>query len=178
MFTRTRIALALTLIALPGAISAQQQEQPSEEVRTLLQEAAQIQQQLAPVQQQALGDEAVQQGQQQAADALRAAMIEMNPEMAASIERLEAIMQEAQLAQATGDQETIASLTQEAQQLQPQVMEAQAKALDHPDVQPRVAAFQKQLQDKMVELDPDAAPLLERLSQIEEALEKASEGRG
>lgn len=171
MFSRTRTALLLAFLAFPATLSAQQQLPP--EVQQLLAEAQQIQQQLQPVQEQALQDEAVQQGQQRAADAVRAAMIGADPAMEAKIERLEAIMQEAQQAQAAGDQATIVALTQEAQQLQPQLAQAQAAALEHPDVQPQLEAFQKQLRDKMTEIDPDARPLLDRLAQLEEQLDEA-----
>ena len=172
MYSRIRTALVLAFLAFPAALSAQQQELPPE-VQELLAEAQQIQQQLQPVQQQALQDEAVQQGQQRAADAVRAAMISADPTMEAKIERLEAIMQEAQQAQTTGDQATIVALTQEAQQLQPQLAEAQAAALQHPDVKPELEAFQKQLRDRMTEIDPNARPLLDRLAQLEQQLDEA-----
>ena len=172
MFSRTRTALLLAFLAFPAALSAQQQQLPPE-VQELLAEAQQIQQQLQPVQEQALQDEAVQQGQQRAADAVRAAMISADPTMEAKIDRLEAIMQEAQQAQAAGDQATIVALTQEAQQLQPQLAEAQAAALQHPDVLPQLEAFQKQLRDRMTEIDPNARPLLDRLAQLEQQLDEA-----
>lgn len=172
MFSRSRtIALVMACAAFPAALSAQQQTEPPQEVQELLQEAQQIQQQLAPVQQQALADEEVQAGQQRAADAVRAAMIAADPTMETKLDRLEAIMAEAQQAQMTGDQETIVALTQEAQQLQPELAEAQAVALEKPEVESEIAAFQKQLRDKMAEIDPDARPLLDRLAQLEERLE-------
>jgi hypothetical protein len=178
MFTRTRMAIVLALAVTPAALSAQEQQAPSPEVQQWLTEVQQIQMQLQAVTEEALQDEAIQAEQQRAADAVRAVMIQLDPTMDAKIERFEAIMQEAQLAQATNDQQTIATLTQEAQQLQPQIVEAQAKALEHPDVEPRVTAFQKQLRDKMVELDPEAKPLLDRLAQLEEQLREAMERQG
>ena len=177
MLTRIRTALVLTFIAVPGAVSAQQ-AQPPEEIQKLLQEAAQIQQQLVPVQQQALGDEAVQQGQQRAADAIRGAMIEADPSLEAKLDRVEAIMVEAQQAQSTGDQQAIAALTQEIQQLQPGLQAAQTKALEKPEVQTEVEAFEKQLKAKMVELDPQSKALLDRLGQIEVELERAAARQG
>ncbi|MBR9989229.1 MAG: hypothetical protein KFH98_05695 [Gemmatimonadetes bacterium] len=178
MFSRTRAAIVLALAATPVALNAQQQAEPPQEVQEWLAEVQQIQQKLQPVQEQALQDEAIQQEQQRAAEAVRAVMIQLDSTMDAKIERFEAIMQEAQFAQATNDQQTIAALTQEAQQLQPQIMEAQAQALEHPDVEPRVAAFQKQLRDKMTELDPDTKPLLDRLDQLEGQLRAAFERQG
>lgn len=178
MFSRTRIAFLLAFAATPLAVNAQQQTQPPPEVQEWLQEVDQIQRQLQPVQQQALQDETIMQEQQRAADAVRAAMIRLDPTVEAGIDRLEAIMQEAQQAQATGDQQKIVALTQEAQQLQPQLAQAQAQALADPAVETQLAAFQKQLRDKMVEIDPDARPLLDRLAQLEERLEEAVRRQG
>lgn len=177
MLTRTRTAVLLALAALPATLSAQQQE-PPQEVQEIMAEVQQIQQQLQPVQEQALMEEDIQEGQQRAADAVRAAMVERDPSMEASIDRLEAIMQEAQAAQAAGDQEKIMALTQEAQQLQPRIAEAQEAAMALPHVESEVAAFQKQLRDKMAELDPDARPLLDRLAVLEERLREAVRGQG
>lgn len=173
MFSRVRTAVLLALVASPVALNAQQQTEPPQEVQEWLTEMQQIQQQLQPVQQQALQDETIQQGQQRAAEAVRTAMIEKAPEMEAKLERLETIMAEAQQAQAAGDQEKIMALTQEAQQLQPQLAQAQTEALALPEVESQVTAFQQQLRDKMVELDPAAKPLLERLAVLEERLQEA-----
>ena len=177
MFSHTRTALILAFAAFPATLSAQQAE-PPQEVQEMMAEVQQIQQQLQPVQQQALMDAGVQAGQQRAADAVRTAMIEKDPAMEARLDRLEAIMQEAQQAQAAGDSEKIAALTQEAQELQPQIVAAQEEALARPEVELEVAAFQKQLRDKMAELDPEARPLLERLAQLEERLQEAARRQG
>lgn len=178
MFSGTRFAFLLAFAATPVALNAQQQGQPPQEVQEWLQEVEQIQQQLQPVQQQALQDETIMQEQQRAADAVRAAMIRLDPAVEARIDRMETIMQEAQQAQAAGDQQKIIALTQEAQQLQPQLAQAQAQALAEPEVETQVAAFQKQLRDKMAEIDPEARPLLERLAQLEERLEEAVRRQG
>jgi hypothetical protein len=178
MFSPRRVAVLLAFAVFPAALHAQQQSEPPQEVQEWLEEVEQIQQQLAPVQQQALADESVQQGQQRAADAVRAAMIAADPSMEAKIDRLEAIMQEAQQAQVSGDAEKIVALTQEAQQLQPQIAQAQAAALAQPEVESQVAAFQKQLRDKIVEIDPDTRPLLDRLAQLEERLQEAVRRQG
>jgi uncharacterized phage infection (PIP) family protein YhgE len=179
MFSRTRTAILLAFAVSPAALSAQQQPtEPPKEVQALLEEVQQIQQQLQPVQQKALQDETVQQGQERAADAVRAAMIKADPTIEPRLDRLETIMKEAQQAQAAGDQEKIAALTQEAEQIQPQVQQAQAAALEHPDVEPEIAAFQKLLRDKMAELDPEARPLLDRLAQLEEQIQAAVRRQG
>jgi hypothetical protein len=173
MFSRIRTALLLAIVASPAGLNAQQQTEPSQEVQEWLSEMQQIQQQLQPVQQQALQDEAIQQEQQRATEAVRAAMLQKDPEMGTKLERLEAIMQEAQQAQAAGDSEKIVALTQEAQQLQPQLAEAQAEAMAQPEVQSQVTSFQQQLRSKMAELDPDAQPLLDRLAKLEEQIQNA-----
>jgi hypothetical protein len=165
--TMLTVALA-AVVAVPSAGWAQQESgQPSPEVQQLLVERQQLQIRLAEIQDEALEDEALQGQQDAVSNAVRNAMIEADPSMAQKLDRLEAMMQEARAAQASGDMERITALTAEAQTLQPEIRQAQAAALARPEIEEQVDAFQLALRTRMSEIDAEAPALMERLEAVE-----------
>lgn len=164
----SRIALtavaAFACVFAPAVVSAQQ---PSPEVQQLLVERQQLHVRLGELQEQALENEDLREQQTVVSDAVRGAMIEADPTMQEKLERIEAIMEEAREAQSAADMDRIAALTTEAEALQPQIREAQAQALARPEIEEQVDAFQLALRTRMIELDPEAAGMLERLEEIE-----------
>jgi hypothetical protein len=160
----------------PTALSAQGNEQPPPQVQEWIMEMQQIQRQVQPVQQQALEDEALRQEQEEVTKALREAIVQADPSMAAKLDRMEELMSEARAAQAAQDQEKIVALTQEAQTLQSEISEAQAEALARPEVDAMVVAFRENLHERMIEIDPATQPLLERLEELDGLVKEAMEG--
>jgi chromosome segregation ATPase len=161
---------AMVYMLAPAAVSAQQPSpevrEPSPEVQELLVERQQLTVRLGALQEQALENDELRAQQTAVSDAVRGAMIEADPTMQEKLDRIEAIMEEARAAQGTGDMERIAALTAEAETLQPQIQEAQATALARPEIEQQVDAFQLALRTRMVELDPQAAELLDRLDEL------------
>jgi hypothetical protein len=168
---RTAVVAALSMPA--SAAIAQAPQQPPAEVQQWIAEIQQIQTQLRPVQEQALQDSALQQEQAQVADAVRQAIIEADSSMASKMERLETLATEARAAQEAGDTQKIAKLTGEAQTLQPEIYEAQAEALEKPEIEVQVSAFQENLHERMAQLDPKAKPLIDKMKQLDERVRKA-----
>jgi chromosome segregation ATPase len=164
------VAVPLLALLLPATASAQQQEQQVQEWQAELQ---QIHAQLQPLQERALENEELQQQRAATTAALRAAMIDADPEIGPSLDRLEAMMEEVQAAQASGDADRIIALTLEAQEIQPRIARAQAQAVAREDVQAQIASFQEKLRDRMVELDPAAARLFERVAELEDRIRGA-----
>lgn len=163
---------ALVAVLVPAAASAQQADptQLPPEAQELIAELQQLQAQIQPIQQQALQDSAIQAVQEQLGKDVQAAMAEQDPEVPAHIERLEEVIVSAQAAQAAADEARMAALVAEARQIEQRLQEAQMKALELPEIAPRVEAFQKQLQAKMVEVEPEAESLLERFEELNDRL--------
>jgi hypothetical protein len=171
------MAVAAGALLMPLTASSQQAPpQPPPEVQGWLLEMQQLQAELQPVQEQALQDEALQAEQTRLGEIVRDAMIAADPATADRLTRLEAIIEEAQQAQAAADTEKIAALTAEAQALQPQIAQAQEQALQQPEVEERIAAFQKNLQDRMVQIDPEARARIERLEELDRRIREAMGG--
>lgn len=168
MIDGTLTALGLALLA-PAALTAQQQALPAE-AQALVVEMQELQVQLGPVQQEALADAELQAAQQALGEKVRAAMAEADPEMPARMERLTALQSQALEARAAQDEERMAAIVTEAQQIQQSLQAAQQQAIDRPEIDAELEAFQSRLVQKMVELDPETAPLLERMREIDAEL--------
>lgn len=172
--TNATAALAAAALLLPVTAFAQSTtEQPPAEIQEWITEMQQIQARLEPVQGQALQDSELQAEQQQIGEAVRGAMVAANPAVAGQLERMEAILEEARAAQAASDADRIVALTAEAQALQAELAEAQAEALQQPDIEARVEAFQKNLHERMVQIDPESRALLDRLQELDRRVRAA-----
>jgi hypothetical protein len=173
---RTPLLASLALALAPAALAAQEPtQQPAElpaqlppEVQEWVMEIQQIQSALASVQDQALRqDPGLQEEQERLSAAVQDAMLEIDPGIPEEAERMEALFQEAQAAQEAADPDRILQISVEAQEIQQRFRQAQNQALQHPDIAPRLDAFQTRLQERMVEIDPEVAGRLERLDELE-----------
>ncbi|HEX6308655.1 MAG TPA: hypothetical protein VFZ69_10735 [Longimicrobiales bacterium] len=162
---RFRLVLPLLALLLPAGISAQDPAAPDPVV-----ELQSIQQKLVPLQERALEDSTLRAERDAATQALQAAMVAIDPEIAGKLARLEAMVEEMRAAQQQGDTAKIGALNGEAQQLQPQVIQVQAQAMAQPEIQQRIALFQQNLHKRMIELDPEADTLLKRAAELEARL--------
>jgi hypothetical protein len=168
--------LVLACMLVPALASAQQPAPDAAQVQGWRAELQQIDMQLVAAQQEALQDEALSAEQAEVTAAVRAAMIESDPTLEAQLDRLTEIMTEARAAQAAGDAERIAALTVEAQGLQPAIAQAQASAIAQPAIAARIDAFQGRLHARMIEIDPDTRPLLERRAELVQRIRAAGDG--
>lgn len=157
--------LTAILFALPQAAAAQT---PAE--AQAMEELQRIEATLQPLNEQAMEDEGLQRQRDEATSALVEAMMEADPQIMQRMQRLEAMMQEMMAAQQAGDAAKIAALNQEAQELQPRIVQAQAHALSKEEVTNRIDAFQASLERRMLEIDPDSRQLIERRRQLQQQL--------
>jgi hypothetical protein len=167
--------VALMVFTAAGAATAQQpspQEMPVE-VQGWVAELQQIQQQLAPLQERAMQAPALQEQQRETTEVVRNAMIEVDPNIAAVIDRMEAMMQEAQAARAAGDTERLVALTAEAEEIQPHLARVQIEAMQRDDVTRRIAALQTAVHAEMRELEPGAGPLIDRYIELDRRITAA-----
>lgn len=159
-------ALMAAAVLVPLDTSAQQAELPPE-VQEWVNEMQELQAQLETVQAEALADTALQRHQEQVGQVVRAAMIDVDPSLEEGLDRMEQLIAEARVAQEASDAQKITELTAEAQTLQPKIEQAQAQAMTVPAVQEEINEFQERLQDRMVEIDPDARTKLARLQELD-----------
>jgi hypothetical protein len=161
------IGCALAVLLAPAPARAQNAAEVPAEVQQWIQEIQQVQAQLEPLQARALEEEGLKAEQEQVVKALRDQMVAADPENEGRLVRMEAILEEAAIAQQAGDTDKLAELTTEASSLQPQIQAAQQAALAHPSVQPRIAAFQENLHKRIVAIDPAAQGLLDRVAELQ-----------
>ena len=186
MYQWLRRMVAIAAVATPAStVSAQappppppppQEQEAEAEVQQWIAEIQQIQQQLLPVQEKALQEPELQKEQAEVTDAVKQAMIESDSTIGPKIDRLEALASEARDAQEAGDTEKIGQLTMEAQTLQPEIVQAQAAALEKPEIEEQVTEFQANLHERMAQLDPNAKPLIDKMKQLDEQVRKAMGG--
>lgn len=170
---------ALAALTLPTAVLAQQRETPApaaqnqQEVQAWFMELQQISAKLGEIQVRALQDAELQAAQNALGTEVKAAMDRIDPGLAASVERVGTLEQEAAQAQQAGDQAKLEQLAREAQQIQTRFLTAQNTALEQPELAAKVQAFQTRLEQRMIQVDPEARTLIQRLRELEGKLQAA-----
>jgi hypothetical protein len=170
--------IALTLIAFagltacngdaepdpaPDAGQALPQQQMDPEAMALMTEAQQIQQQLQPIQQQAMQDEALAGRLADLQTRIEAAMREENPDV---FEQMEAFEADFMAAQEAGDQERAQAIAMEAQGTQQEIQSLQQTVLERPEIREPIEAFEEAQRARMIEIDPEAGELMDRMDEI------------
>lgn len=172
----------LLAAAVPMAVVAQQdpaappteaQEQQLEAWYTELQE---IHQTLQSLQQQALADAELAATQQELGSEIQLAMAEIDPSIEERLSRMQALESEAATAQQEGNVERLQTLMQEASGIQEHFAELQEQVLQEPTFAAKLSTFQEQLQQKMLQLNPEAEAQMDRLRELETRLTEAMGG--
>lgn len=173
------IAFLLTMLIAGPAIA--QDPNPTQDVpdpnEALFTEYQQLQQRIGQLQVQAIQENGELEARRTAIDEmLMAAMIEINPETEAHIARLEALSEEAIVAQQAQNMEVLQPLMAEAMGLRSELEDAQAQAIERENVQAEIQSFETDLMAKAVEIDPEATELLARMQELAELLSAAGPG--
>lgn len=145
----------------PAQPTAEQEMDP--EMMAAVMEMQTIQQQLGPIQEQALQDEELAAQLEEIQTRLEAALREDNAEAMDRMDEMQAEMTEAQ---AAGDQEQMQALMPEAQSLQQQLQSAQQEVLQRPELREAIEEFEAANRARMVEIDPAADSLLQRMDEL------------
>lgn len=171
---------ALALAIAPVVLAAQQgpaeavqsspETQLPPEAQAVIQEMQQIGAQLAPIQEQALEDPALQSAGEALAQRVQAAMTTIDPTTPERMERLKALMLEARAAEAEKNEQRLGEIFSEAEDVQQSLQAAQAQAIQRPEVAADIEGFQARMAEKMVEVDPKAEHLLARFAELNEKL--------
>lgn len=141
----------------------QQQQQMDPEAMALMTEAQELQQRLAPVEQEAMQDEALSSQLEQIQDQIEAAMRDENPELFEQMEQLEA---EFMAAQEAGDDQRAQEIGMEAQGIEAELQAVQQDVLERPDIRGPIDEFEEARRTKMIEIDSEAGEIMDRLEEI------------
>jgi len=134
-----------------------------------------IQQRLNGLQQRALQDSVLQADYAALESLIEKGMGNADPQLGEHRDRLGAIQQEMGMAQQEGDQEKFRTLLDEGNTIQSGLMKVQQETLEREDVKTAMDAFRERLVDRMKELDPEAAALMDRANGIAEQLRALAE---
>lgn len=126
-------------------------------------EIQQIQQKLEPIQREALQDETLARQLEAIQHRVETSMREEGTELFGRIDSFQTEMAEAE---AADDQERIQSLMIEAHSIQQEVQALQAAVLRRPEISEPLADFEAAHRARMIEIDPEAEPLLERVDEL------------
>ncbi len=141
----------------------QQQQQMDPEAMALMTEAQELQQRLAPVEQEAMQDEALSSQLEQIQDQVETAMRDESPELFERMEQLEA---EFMAAQEAGDDQRAQEIGMEAQGIEAELQALQQDVLERPDIRGPIDEFEEARRTKMIEIDSEAGEIMDRLEEI------------
>jgi hypothetical protein len=164
---------AFMLFFLPLSLFSQGAP-PSPQIQAWLSELKSIQERLAPVEQEALQDPELQEEQEAIGEAVLAAMISADSTVEAKLDRLREIMLEAH--GLNGDGARLDALAAEVQAIHPEVERVRAEALTRPEVETKLKAFRKRVQDRMAQIDPESRPLVTRFEELERLIRQSLPG--
>jgi hypothetical protein len=167
------LTIAVGLALLPLAATAQQMpggELPPE-AQQLIMEMEQIHERLAPIQEQAMSDPEVQAGQEALRDEIQTTMGRIDPTLPQHIERYVALEAEFEAAQAAQDQSRMRDIILEGQQIEQRLREAEAEAIQQPQVARELDNFQILLLSKMTQIEPEAGALVDRMTELNTRLQ-------
>lgn len=156
-----------------GQTPAPQMPQVPDSIQEMIQEAQQLQQRLAGIQQAAIEkNPELAERQQQLSDLVESTMVELDADIEKKADRLGELQQEAQAASQSGDQAALQKLMQEGGEIQQQLQLVQQQALESPAVQEQVEAYQSELLSEMKDVDAETETLIEQLTELAERLQK------
>ncbi len=151
--------------AAPGADAMGQDMDP--EMMALIGELQELQQQLGPIQDQVMQDPELQRHLEEVRDQVDQAMRADNPEL---LDRMSSLEAEFVAAQEAEDQARMQELGMQAQAMEMELRQAQEAVLSRPDIQERIEAFEAEQRAKMLEIDPEAGSMMDRMDEIVERL--------
>lgn len=149
------------------APDAQQQEMDPE-MMEMMAEMQEIQQRLAPIQEEAMQDEALVSQVEDLQNRIETAMRSQAPELFEQMEEFEA---EFMAAQEAGDQERAQEIGMEAQQVEMELQAIQQNVLADPEIEESIDAFETAQRERMLEIDPEAGDLIDRMQEIQAQLQ-------
>jgi len=165
----TRSAVALLFLVSTGFLFAQMQD---EEFQQLYDEYLQINQQLQQLQQQALQDENIAGYAERYSAFVDEKLKEIDTRAEELVDQREETIDRIEAAQETGDFEGIQELQQAYEQINQELQPFMQQAMQDQEVQERQQELEEMLIAKMEEIDPETIPLLNRMSELSQELDR------
>ncbi len=165
----TRGIVALLLVFSTGFLFAQMEE---EEFQQIYDEYLQINQQLQQLQQQALQDEEIAGYAEEYSTLVDAKLREIDSRAEELVDQREETIDRIESAQQEGDFEGIQELQQAYEQINQELQPFMQQAMQDQEVQERQRELEEMLISKMEEIDPETVPLLNRMSELSEKLDR------
>jgi len=171
LYKSLRVALVAAAVAVPAHLSAQQTGTPAPAPAAPAPaapqaEIQQIQTRLHDLQVRVLAEPAFKAAQDSVGDALTATMQRLDPNYQTAAARATALRQEVAAAQAAKDNAKLTQLATEAGQLQQTFATDRERAMQDPQMQTTIKAFQQRIVTRMNEMDPQTQQLLARLQEL------------
>lgn len=167
-----RVALVAAAAVVPAHLSAQQPgtpapaQAPAPTAANPQAEIQQIQTRLHDLQTRVLAEPAFRAAQDSVGNALTATMERVDPNYKAAAARAITLKQDVAAATAAKDNAKLNQLAAEAGQLQQTFASARERAMQDPEMQGRIKAFQQRIVARMNEVDPQTQQLLARLQEL------------
>lgn len=168
----TRSMLLLLLALAPVAAWSQTESAappPGDTLDARQREIRQITARLTQLQQQASQDPAVKAAQDSLNALVQGTMARLDPSYTTLAQRAQALPADVAAAQAASDNARLHELAEEAKQLQQSIASVQARAMQDAAVREQVGAYRVKLFTRMVEIDPEAQKLADRLGELQRA---------
>lgn len=159
-------AMAAALTFAPALASAQAEPGPSDAAAAPQSELQQISARLTQIQQRAMQDPQIKSASEELNTSIQAAMARLDAGYPALAQRAETLRTDVAAAQEAEDNARLHELADEARQLQAGIAAAREKAMADPQVNEQVEAFKVRLFEKMVEIEPEAQTLVNRLTEL------------
>src|SRR5690606_31117791 len=172
-------------IALPALAVAQGSPAPApaaegtelsaqeEEMQGWYMELQELHTQLEAIQQQALADQTLAARQEALGEEIRVAMEARDSTMATRIERMSALEAEAMAAQEANNVARLQELMDEANGIQEHLFGLQQQIVEEPAIAAKLDLFQTDLQQKMLQLNPNVQQMMDRFRELETKLTAA-----
>ncbi|HUF14147.1 MAG TPA: hypothetical protein VMN78_13690 [Longimicrobiales bacterium] len=177
----TMMLAAALAMAAAGPLAAQEQGAPeqappgAEQAEVWLAEAQGISRQLAGLQQQVLADPQIAQQRAELTARVEQAMAAADPTLEEELAHASELEPAMAAAQEAGDDERLEELVIQARELETRFLQAQRTALEDPELSRVVLAFNERMRDRMAELDPETPRLIERLEELGQMLQTATQ---
>lgn len=177
-------ALAVTVLAVPAALAAQQRQMSARpaspsataeaNARTWLNELQRISARLQAAHNRAMQDERLRTAQEAFMRDVKAAMQRQDPGLDALAVRVRQIQAEGVAAQQRGDRARLRELNRELSQIQARFLAAQQAVMRQPAIAQRARVLEEQLHSRMVQVEPETDRLIERGKELQLRLLRAT----
>jgi hypothetical protein len=170
-----RLLALLVVVASPLRLAAQTTPTPEQEaeIQAWFLEMENLSEQINPIQTAARQHPEIHTKEVALSEALSLAIRVIDPTMDERMARVRQLETQADSARTAGNQEQLQGIISEALEIRQHFMTIQQSAMEEPAMAEKFAVFQAELERKMVELHPEAQPMIARYHELDGLLQTA-----